>query len=68
MQSVTVRKARQQEHEAAGYNASLLQKQKEMNAGAQLTFSFLFQSKTPVHEMELFTVKMGNIVTSIYLI
>lgn len=68
MQSVTVRKARQQEHEAAAYNASVLQKQKEKNTGAQLTFSFLMQSKTPVHEMELFTVKTGNIVTSIYLI
>lgn len=67
MQSVTVRKARQQEHEAAAYNAPVLQKQKE-NTGTQLTCSFLMQSKTPVHEMELFTVMTGNITISIYLI
>ena len=42
MQSITAGKAGRQEHWAAGYIVSTVRKQREMDAGAQLTFAFLF--------------------------
>jgi hypothetical protein len=41
--------SRQQEHEAAGHMTSTVKKQKEMDAGAQLTVSGFVQSRTPVY-------------------
>ena len=40
-------KAWQQEREAAGHMASTVRKQREMDAGAQLTFFFLFRVGFP---------------------
>lgn len=42
VESVIVGKAWWQERQAAGHVASTVRKQKEMDVGAQLTFSFLF--------------------------
>ena len=39
--------SRQQEHEAAGHITSTVKKQREMDAGAQLTVSFLFSPEAP---------------------
>lgn len=40
VQSIMAEKARLQEREAAAHTAQAVRKQREMNAGAQLAFSF----------------------------
>lgn len=47
LQSIVMGKAWRQEREAAGHVASTVRKQREMDAGAQLAFSFLFRVGFP---------------------
>lgn len=51
VQSIMMGKAWLQEYEAAGHTASTVRKQREMEAGAQLTFSILFHSSSSAYGM-----------------
>lgn len=59
-------KSRQQGREAAGHTVSIVRKQREVSAGAQLTSSFI-QNKTPSRGAKPSMVEVG-LPIPIYLI